>query len=92
MLKHGPIALIEGSLPVFFVAPRYAAAIRCPLRCATTSTRSGRAGEDHRHPEEETGRPSKAYAAHFFHIPETPTMLMPLLGPAADLRSRTRSS
>ncbi|MBT2594675.1 glutamine--fructose-6-phosphate transaminase (isomerizing) [Arthrobacter sp. ISL-72] len=78
-LKHGPIALIEEGQPVFVVVPSPRGRNSLHAKVVSNIQEVRARGAKTIVIAEEGDEAVKAYAEHVFYIPETPTLLAPLL-------------
>ena len=78
-LKHGPIALIEEGKPVFVVVPSPRGRDSLHAKVVSNIQEVRARGARTLVIAEEGDEAVKAYAEHVFYVPETPTLLMPLL-------------
>jgi glucosamine--fructose-6-phosphate aminotransferase (isomerizing) len=78
-LKHGPIALIEEGQPVFVVVPSPRGRNSLHAKVVSNIQEVRARGAKTIVIAEEGDDAVKAYAEHVFYIPETPTLLAPLL-------------
>ena len=78
-LKHGPIALIEEGQPVFVVVPSPRGRDSLHSKVVSNIQEIRARGANTIVIAEEGDEAVKAYAEHVFYIPETPTLLAPLL-------------
>lgn len=78
-LKHGPIALIEEGQPVFVVVPSPRGRNSLHAKVVSNIQEIRARGARTLVIAEEGDEAVKAYAEHVFYIPETPTLLAPLL-------------
>ncbi len=78
-LKHGPIALIEEGQPVFVVVPSPRGRDSLHSKVVSNIQEIRARGANTIVIAEEGDDAVKAYAEHVFYIPETPTLLAPLL-------------
>ncbi|WP_262105763.1 glutamine--fructose-6-phosphate transaminase (isomerizing) [Arthrobacter sp. Marseille-P9274] len=78
-LKHGPIALIEEGQPVFVVVPSPRGRHSLHSKVVSNIQEIRARGANTIVIAEEGDEAVKAYAEHVFYIPETPTLLAPLL-------------
>jgi glucosamine--fructose-6-phosphate aminotransferase (isomerizing) len=78
-LKHGPIALIEEGQPVFVVVPSPRGRHSLHSKVVSNIQEIRARGAKTIVIAEEGDEAVKAYAEHVFYIPETPTLLAPLL-------------
>ncbi|MDI3211518.1 glutamine--fructose-6-phosphate transaminase (isomerizing) [Arthrobacter sp. AL12] len=78
-LKHGPIALIEEGQPVFVVVPSPRGRDSLHAKVVSNIQEVRARGAKTIVIAEEGDEAVKAYAEHVFYIPETPTLLAPLL-------------
>ena len=78
-LKHGPIALIEEGQPVFVVVPSPRGRDSLHSKVVSNIQEVRARGAKTIVIAEEGDEAVKAYAEHVFYIPETPTLLAPLL-------------
>ncbi|MDQ6753237.1 MAG: glutamine--fructose-6-phosphate transaminase (isomerizing) [Actinomycetota bacterium] len=78
-LKHGPIALIEEGQPVFVVVPSPRGRDSLHAKVVSNIQEIRARGANTIVIAEEGDDAVKAYAEHVFYIPETPTLLAPLL-------------
>ena len=78
-LKHGPIALIEEGQPVFVVVPSPRGRDSLHAKVVSNIQEVRARGARTIVIAEEGDEAVKAYAEHVFYIPETPTLLAPLL-------------
>jgi glucosamine--fructose-6-phosphate aminotransferase (isomerizing) len=74
-MKHGPIALIDNSMPVFFIAPQGGAYEKIVSNIQEVKARSGKVIAIVTEGEQQI----KAMADHIIEIPDTEECLMPLL-------------
>jgi glutamine---fructose-6-phosphate transaminase (isomerizing) len=78
-LKHGPIALIDEGQPVFVVVPSPRGRDSLHAKVVSNIQEVRARGARTLVIAEEGDEAVKAYAEHVFYVPETPTLLMPLL-------------
>ncbi|MET4058573.1 glucosamine--fructose-6-phosphate aminotransferase (isomerizing) [Arthrobacter sp. UYP6] len=78
-LKHGPIALIEEGQPVFVVVPSPRGRDSLHAKVVSNIQEIRARGAKTIVIAEEGDDAVKAYAEHVFYVPETPTLLAPLL-------------
>jgi glutamine---fructose-6-phosphate transaminase (isomerizing) len=78
-LKHGPIALIEEGQPVFVVVPSPRGRNSLHAKVVSNIQEIRARGAKTIVIAEEGDTAVQAYAEHVFYIPETPTLLAPLL-------------
>ncbi|KAD4060365.1 glutamine--fructose-6-phosphate transaminase (isomerizing) [Arthrobacter yangruifuii] len=78
-LKHGPIALIEEGQPVFVVVPSPRGRDSLHAKVVSNIQEIRARGAKTIVIAEEGDDAVKAYAEHIFYVPETPTLLAPLL-------------
>lgn len=78
-LKHGPIALIDDGQPVFVVVPSPRGRDSLHAKVVSNIQEVRARGARTLVVAEEGDEAVKAYAEHVFYVPETPTLLMPLL-------------
>lgn len=78
-LKHGPIALIEEGQPVFVVVPSPRGRHSLHSKVVSNIQEIRARGANTIVIAEQGDEAVKAYAEHVFYIPETPTLLAPLL-------------
>jgi glucosamine--fructose-6-phosphate aminotransferase (isomerizing) len=78
-LKHGPIALIEEGQPVIVVVPSPRGRDSLHAKVVSNIQEVRARGAKTIVIAEEGDEAVKAYAEHVFYIPETPTLLAPLL-------------
>ncbi|MEW1949340.1 glutamine--fructose-6-phosphate transaminase (isomerizing) [Pseudarthrobacter sp902506025] len=78
-LKHGPIALIDEGQPVFVVVPSPRGRDSLHSKVVSNIQEVRARGARTLVIAEEGDEAVKAYAEHVFYVPETPTLLMPLL-------------
>ena len=78
-LKHGPIALIEEGQPVFVVVPSPRGRDSLHSKVVSNIQEVRARGAKTIVIAEEGDEAVQAYAEHVFYIPETPTLLAPLL-------------
>ena len=78
-LKHGPIALIEEGQPVFVVVPSPRGRDSLHAKVVSNIQEVRARGANTIVIAEEGDEAVQAYAEHVFYIPETPTLLAPLL-------------
>jgi glucosamine--fructose-6-phosphate aminotransferase (isomerizing) len=78
-LKHGPIALIEEGQPVFVVVPSPRGRDSLHSKVVSNIQEIRARGANTIVIAEEGDEAVQAYAEHVFYIPETPTLLAPLL-------------
>ncbi|MEB7503595.1 glutamine--fructose-6-phosphate transaminase (isomerizing) [Arthrobacter koreensis] len=78
-LKHGPIALIEEGQPVFVVVPSPRGRDSLHAKVVSNIQEIRARGAKTIVIAEEGDDAVKAYAVHVFYVPETPTLLAPLL-------------
>ncbi|EMY32565.1 glucosamine--fructose-6-phosphate aminotransferase [Arthrobacter crystallopoietes BAB-32] len=78
-LKHGPIALIEEGQPVFVVVPSPRGRHSLHSKVVSNIQEIRARGAKTIVIAEEGDEAVRAYAEHVFYIPETPTLLAPLL-------------
>ncbi|WP_426763696.1 glutamine--fructose-6-phosphate transaminase (isomerizing) [Pseudarthrobacter sp. 1G09] len=78
-LKHGPIALIDEGQPVFVVVPSPRGRDSLHAKVVSNIQEIRARGARTLVIAEEGDEAVKAYAEHVFYVPETPTLLMPLL-------------
>jgi glutamine---fructose-6-phosphate transaminase (isomerizing) len=78
-LKHGPIALIDEGKPVFVVVPSPRGRDSLHAKVVSNIQEVRARGARTLVIAEEGDEAVKAYAEHVFYVPETPTLLMPLL-------------
>jgi glutamine---fructose-6-phosphate transaminase (isomerizing) len=78
-LKHGPIALIEEGQPVFVIVPSPRGRNSLHAKVVSNIQEIRARGAKTIVIAEEGDTAVQAYAEHVFYIPETPTLLAPLL-------------
>lgn len=78
-LKHGPIALIDDGQPVFVVVPSPRGRDSLHAKVVSNIQEVRARGARTLVIAEEGDEAVKAYAEYVFYVPETPTLLMPLL-------------
>ena len=78
-LKHGPIALIDEGQPVFVVVPSPRGRDSLHAKVVSNIQEIRARGARTLVIAEEGDEAVKAYAEHVFYVPETPSLLMPLL-------------
>ncbi|MFS2089571.1 glutamine--fructose-6-phosphate transaminase (isomerizing) [Paenarthrobacter nicotinovorans] len=78
-LKHGPIALIDDGQPVFVVVPSPRGRDSLHSKVVSNIQEVRARGARTLVIAEEGDESVKDYAEHVFYVPETPTLLMPLL-------------
>ncbi|WP_457973925.1 glutamine--fructose-6-phosphate transaminase (isomerizing) [Arthrobacter sp. D1-17] len=78
-LKHGPIALIDDGQPVFVVVPSPRGRDSLHSKVVSNIQEVRARGARTLVVAEEGDESVKDYAEHVFYVPETPTLLMPLL-------------
>jgi glucosamine--fructose-6-phosphate aminotransferase (isomerizing) len=78
-LKHGPIALIDEGQPVFVVVPSPRGRDSLHAKVVSNIQEVRARGARTLVIAEEGDEAVKAYAEYVFYVPETPTLLMPLL-------------
>jgi glucosamine--fructose-6-phosphate aminotransferase (isomerizing) len=78
-LKHGPIARVEEGKPVFVVVPSPRGRDSLHAKVVSNIQEVRARGARTLVIAEEGDEAVKAYAEHVFYVPETPTLLMPLL-------------
>ncbi|MFF2344459.1 glutamine--fructose-6-phosphate transaminase (isomerizing) [Pseudarthrobacter sp. NPDC058119] len=78
-LKHGPIALIDEGQPVFVVVPSPRGRDSLHSKVVSNIQEVRARGARTLVIAEEGDEAVKAYAEYVFYVPETPTLLMPLL-------------
>ncbi|MGT2461510.1 glutamine--fructose-6-phosphate transaminase (isomerizing) [Sinomonas atrocyanea] len=78
-LKHGPIALIDEGQPVFVVVPSPRGRDSLHAKVVSNIQEVRARGARTLVIAEEGDEAVRAYAEHVFYVPETPTLLMPLL-------------
>ncbi|MDE8667152.1 glutamine--fructose-6-phosphate transaminase (isomerizing) [Pseudarthrobacter sp. H3Y2-7] len=78
-LKHGPIALVEEGKPVFVIVPSPRGRDSLHAKVVSNIQEVRARGARTLVIAEEGDEAVKAYAEHVFYVPETPTLLMPLL-------------
>jgi glucosamine--fructose-6-phosphate aminotransferase (isomerizing) len=78
-LKHGPIALIDDGQPVFVVVPSPRGRDSLHAKVVSNIQEVRARGARTLVVAEEGDEAVKAYAEQVFYVPETPTLLMPLL-------------
>ncbi len=78
-LKHGPIALIEEGQPVFVVVPSPRGRDSLHSKVVSNIQEIRARGARTLVIAEEGDEAVRDYAEHVFYVPETPTLLMPLL-------------
>ena len=78
-LKHGPIALIDEGQPVFVVVPSPRGRDSLHAKVVSNIQEIRARGARTLVIVEEGDEAVKAYAEHVFYVPETPSLLMPLL-------------
>ncbi|WP_026264287.1 glutamine--fructose-6-phosphate transaminase (isomerizing) [Arthrobacter sp. 135MFCol5.1] len=78
-LKHGPIALIDEGQPVFVVVPSPRGRDSLHAKVVSNIQEVRARGARTLVIAEEGDETVKAYAEYVFYVPETPTLLMPLL-------------
>ena len=78
-LKHGPIALIDDGQPVFVVVPSPRGRDSLHAKVVSNIQEVRARGARTLVIAEEGDESVKDYAEHVFYVPETPTLLMPLL-------------
>ncbi|MEZ2390732.1 glutamine--fructose-6-phosphate transaminase (isomerizing) [bacterium RCC_150] len=78
-LKHGPIALIEEGQPVFVVVPSPRGRDSLHAKVVSNIQEIRARGARTLVIAEEGDEAVRAYAEHVFYVPQTPTLLMPLV-------------
>ncbi|MDQ0031021.1 glutamine--fructose-6-phosphate transaminase (isomerizing) [Arthrobacter bambusae] len=78
-LKHGPIALIDEGQPVFVVVPSPRGRDSLHAKVVSNIQEIRARGARTLVIAEEGDEAVRAYAEHVFYVPQTPTLLMPLL-------------